>query len=100
MTSFKSKLPAVLCRTKTCWEQFAFDFWFWRRVPKSEYDRWVDRCEALDKRIQFVVGRNAHLIGEITYWRERAVEITLSELSDKRLLGLQQLFKGRFRVSY
>src|SRR5262245_13917482 len=95
--TFKSRLPAALCRTKSCWEQFAYDFYFWRRVTKAEYDRWVDRCEALDNKIYHCLRKKCHIIGYITYWRERAVEINISELSDKWLFAIHQLLKGRFR---
>jgi hypothetical protein len=41
--------------------------------------------------------KKGHIIGYITNWRDRPVEISLSQLSDKRLDGLQRLLRGRFR---
>jgi hypothetical protein len=94
---FESRIPALLCRTKKAWGEVADDYSYWRRVPEAEYDRWVDRCEALDDRIESCLSGDCFIIGDITYWRERAVEITLAQLSDKRLQSLQRLLSGRFR---
>ena len=94
---FESRIPALLCRTKKAWGEVADDYSYWRRVPEAEYDRWVDRCEALDDRIESCLSGDCFVIGDITYWRERAVEITLAQLSDKRLQSLQRLLSGRFR---
>jgi hypothetical protein len=68
-------------------------------VPDTgvEYERWVDLCEALDKRIKGTLHNKCYTIGEITNWRDRPVEITLAQVSDKRLLALMKLLRGRFR---
>lgn len=94
---FESKLPVLLCRTLKAYDWFFYDFYYWRRVPKAEYDRWVDRCEELDRRIELCLRKQCHIIGEITYWRYRAVEVMVSQLSDKRLDGLQKLLRRQFR---
>ncbi len=94
---FESKLPVLLCRTSTSYDHFFYDFHYWRRVPKAEYDRWVDRCEELDRRIELCLRKRCHIVGEITNWRYRSVEVTVSQLSDKGLDGLQKLLRGRFR---
>ena len=94
---FESQIPVTLCRTKKAWGEIADDYSYWRIVPEAEYDRWVDRCEALDRRIESCLGGDGHVIGDITYWRERAVEVALPELSDKRLRSLQRLLGARFR---
>jgi hypothetical protein len=94
---FESKLPALLCRTKNSYDHFFYDLYYWRRVPEAEYNRWVDRCEALDKRIDLCLHKKGHIIGYITNWRDRPVEISLSQLSDKRLDGLRKLLRGGFR---
>jgi hypothetical protein len=78
------------------YDHLFYDFYYWRRVPKTQYDRWVDRCEALDKRIDLCLNKKGHIIGYITNWRDRPVEISLSHLSNKRLEGLQKLLRGRF----
>ena len=93
---FESEIPALLCRTTKAWDEIADDYSYWRKVPEAEYDRWVDRCELLDRRIESCLGGDSHVIPDITYWRERAVEVALPELSDKRLRGLQRLLRGRF----
>lgn len=89
-------MPAILCRTKKVWDKIANDFSYWREIPETEYDAWVDRCEELDQRIESCFSE-CYIIGDITYWRERAAEITLAQLSDKRLRNLQRLLKGQFR---
>ena len=94
---FEPKLPVYLCRTLKNYDYFFYDFYYWRKVPKAEYDRWVDRCEELDKRIELCLRKQCYILGEITYWRYRSVEVTLSQLSDKKLDGLQKLLRGRFR---
>ena len=91
-----SKLPVVLCRTLKNYNYFFYDYYFWRRVPKSQHNRWVDRCDELDRRIDRCFQKKCHIIGEITFWRDRAVEVTVPQLSDKRLTCLQGLLRGRY----
>ena len=93
---FESQMPALLCRTRKAWDKIADDYSYWREVPEAEYDYWVDLCEELDKRIESCLGNDCYVIGNITYWRERAVEITISQLSDKRLRSLERLLRARF----
>jgi hypothetical protein len=92
---FQSQLPALSCDEKT-WDKIANDYSYWRKIPEAEYDDWVDLCEELDKQIESCLSGDCFVIGDITYWRERAVEISVAELSDKRLLSLQRLLKARF----
>lgn len=94
---FESEIPTILCRTKRVWDKIANDYSYWREIPEAEYDGWVDRCEELDQRIESCLSSGCYIIGDITYWRERAAEITLAQLSDTRLRSLQRLLKGRFR---
>lgn len=95
--AFESKLPVLLCRTWRSYRHFFYDFYYWRRVPKAEYDRWVDRCEELDKRIESCLRKKCYIVGEITNWRDRPVEVTVSQLSDKGLDGLRKLLRRKYR---
>lgn len=93
---FKSQLPAILCRTEKAWKKIADDYSYWREIPEAEYDDWVDLCEELDKRIESCLDGDCYIIGDITYWRERAAEIALPQLSDERLRNLQRLLSRQF----
>ena len=94
---FESKIPVTLCRTEEAWTEISFDLYYWRRVPEAEYDEWVDRCEALDQQIESILDGAGYNIGEITFWRDRAVELEFLALNDERLNGLTRLLKGKGR---
>ena len=92
-----SKIRATLCPTKEAWDQLTFDLYYWREVLKAEYDNWVDRCEALDQKIETFLGGTGYVLGVITNWRDRTLECQLQELTDDRLYGLQELLVDEFR---
>lgn len=93
----ESTINATLCTTKEDWDQLTFDLYYWREVPKAEYDDWVDRCEALDQKIKAFLGETGYVLGSITNWRDRTLEFQLHELTDDRLYGLQKLLIDEFR---
>lgn len=93
----ESKIHATLCPTKEDWDQLTFDLYYWRKVPEAEHDAWVDRCEALDQKIEAALGETGYVRGEITNWRDRTLEFQLQELTDDRLYGLQGLLVDEFR---
>jgi hypothetical protein len=92
---FKSQIPVLVCK-KRAWDKIANDYSYWREIPEDEYDDWVDLCEELDKLMESCFESDYYIIGNITYWRERAAEMAVSQLSDNRLFCLQKLLKERF----
>jgi hypothetical protein len=92
---FKSEIPVLLCNEHK-WEKITNDYSYFRKVPDDEYDDWVDLCEELDQLLESCFESDYFVIGSITNWRERAVEIGVSELSDDRLFELQKLLMERF----
>lgn len=93
----ESKIHATLCPTREDWDELTFDLYYWREVPDAEYDDWVDRCEALDQKIESFLAGAGYILGTITNWRDRTVEFALHELTDERLYGLQELLVDQFR---
>lgn len=93
----ESKIQATLCPTRKDWDELTFDLYYWREVPAAEYDDWVDRCEALDQKIETFFAGAGYVLGTITYWRDRTLKFQLHVVTDGRLYGLQELLVDEFR---
>jgi hypothetical protein len=92
----QSTIPATIYQTEEAWNEMSFDLTYWRRVPEAEYDEWVDCCEDIDKQIESLLAGAGYVLGEITYWRDRSIELDAPELTDEVLYGLQRLLVGQF----
>lgn len=60
----ESKIQATLCPTRKDWDELTFDLYYWREVPAAEYDDWVDRCEALDQKIETFFAGAGYVLGQ------------------------------------